>query len=171
MGKIISTLGWIVVAGGGVVGFVAMAAVAGLQGRRGGNPLGIILAGGPGLLVSIGGMLVVAAGQAISCFISIEKNTHATSEAQAAIYKSMTGRSLPGGVAKVGEDAQPEKPIAPAAPSPTSKVACPKCMISEDVCSLYDVTQYTKFEATNKSSFGFQSVSLTCKNCGTVFRV
>jgi hypothetical protein len=171
MGSIISALGWIVVAGGGIVGFVAMVAMAGLQGRRGGTGLGALLAGAPGLLVAISGVLIVAAGQAISCFISIEANTHATLEAQTAILKSMTGRSLPEPGMPSGEEARREEPAPPAPASPTHKVTCPKCLITEDVSSLYDVGQYSRFAAVNKSSLGFQSVSLTCKNCGTVFRV
>jgi hypothetical protein len=176
MGQVISVLGWITVGGGGIVSFVAMAAVAGLEGRRGGSGLGVIIAAGPGLLVAIFGALIVAAGQTISCFVSIEKNTHAAWEAQKAVLKALGGHSLPApdvSIQKEAEERTPSAPIEPvqSARPVTKQVACPKCKITEDVQKLYDVNQYNKFDAVNKSGFGFQSISLTCKNCGCVFRV
>ena len=176
IGKIISRLGWIIMAGGGVIVFILIAALTG--GRRGltvGPTEFVMLVIGflPSALV---GAFIVAAGQTISCFVAIEENTRATWEAQKAVLKALSGHPLPAPDVSIRTESEvrtPPAPIEPAQPAPlaTKQVACPKCKVSENVLKLYDVNQYKKFDAIDKSSFGFQSISLTCKNCGCVFRV
>ena len=65
-GKLFSFVGWavVVLGGGGMV-------VLGVQGEMAWSVLA-------GIGVAIYGLLIVAGGQAISCFVSIENNTHAT---------------------------------------------------------------------------------------------
>lgn len=170
--KIVSALGWLTVGGGALVALLGLIAVAG---SRRGTLLGAIIAAGPGFLVAVGGMLIVAAGQLYSCFLAIEANTRATSNALATY---LDGR-------KSGPPASDNGPYPVAPPvtipkarnieAPTASagqsVICPKCNESESVNGLYNVSQYQKFEAVDKSQFGFQSLSLTCRRCGQVFRV
>jgi hypothetical protein len=70
-GKAISSLGWIVVLMG-IIGFIIGLA------NLGHGPGILLLAGG--IIISIFGLIIVASGQIISCFVSIERNTRATQE-------------------------------------------------------------------------------------------
>lgn len=163
--RVISTLGWITISGGTAFSVIAAAAV--LNSRKG-TLLVAAVAAAPGFLAAVSGWLIVAAGQLISCFISIEQNTRASSKAQDAILKALGRTPSPSANAPVHYE-----PAAGAASDPpaSQRVACPKCQEAETVTALYDVKQYRKFDADDKSGFGFQSVSLTCRTCGQVFRI
>lgn len=79
-GKFFSFLGWVVV----VIGVIIPSGF-----TRG--PEGLVA----GLLVAVYGLILVASGQGISCFVSIENNTHATMVAQQAILSLMRGQTQP----------------------------------------------------------------------------
>ncbi len=87
-GKFFSLVGWIVVAIGGIMFLVGL----GQLGQRnifGGGAMGLVT----GLLIAVYGIMLVASGQGISCFVSIENNTHATMLAQREILNTMRGQS------------------------------------------------------------------------------
>ena len=80
LGKINSIVGWLVV----VVGVVIV-----LGGMKGGGQvdLAVIL---PGIGVSVVGLLVVASGQMISCFVDTERHTRESSETLKQILEKMS---------------------------------------------------------------------------------
>lgn len=69
-GKFISVIGWIVI----IIGIIAI-----IGGFASGSEVGVGVAGGS-LIFIILGIGMVASGQLISCFVSIERNTRATYE-------------------------------------------------------------------------------------------
>jgi uncharacterized Zn finger protein (UPF0148 family) len=71
IGKMNSVLGWIVVLGGVIAIFVGFGAP---------SQLAILTISFPGLFAAIIGLLVVASGQMISCFVSTERHSKETSE-------------------------------------------------------------------------------------------
>ena len=79
VGKINSIVGWLVV----LVGFVLV--VGGMEGGGQVN-LAIIL---PGIGIFVVGLLVVASGQMISCFVDTERHTRASSETLKLILEKM----------------------------------------------------------------------------------
>ena len=87
-GKFFSFIGWVVVVIGGIIFFVGLSQL-GQRDLFGGSSsigsMGLVT----GLLVAIYGIMLVASGQGISCFVSIENNTHATMLAQQAILNIM----------------------------------------------------------------------------------
>ncbi len=106
-GKFFSFIGWLVV-GIGVIMFLL--GLSQLQPRSPFtgptsqlDPTGVlasVLPVGPigllaGLLVTVYGLMLVASGQGISCFVSLENNTHATMAAQQAILTIMRARAEP----------------------------------------------------------------------------
>jgi len=64
-----------------------------------------------GLLVAVYGLILVASGQGISCFVSLENNTHATMVAQQAMLSLMRGQTQPSAPTK-NLQAKVEKPPA-----------------------------------------------------------
>ena len=70
IGKINSVLGWFVVLGGIIAVFVGFAR----------SEFAILTISFPGMFAAIIGLLVVASGQIISCFVSTERNSKDISE-------------------------------------------------------------------------------------------
>jgi predicted nucleic-acid-binding Zn-ribbon protein len=178
IGRVVSASGWIIMGGGGVVAFIIITAITG--GRRGLSlgPTELVLMLALGFLPSaLLGALIVAVGQTISCFVAIEENTRATWETQKAIFKALSRNDSPppGGVpdrSVLGStDQRPLKPPEEGPSRTVSLVTCPKCQENEAVQNRYDLNAYKKFEAVDKSAFGFQNISLTCRKCGYVFRI
>ena len=69
-GKFISGLGWVVI----IIGIIAI-----IVGFANGSEVGVGIAIGSIIFIILG-IVMVASGQLISCFVSIEKNTRATYE-------------------------------------------------------------------------------------------
>lgn len=76
-GKTLSTVGQIIIGVGGLVAFIGF--VSFVWGDAISKPFGLI-AWATGLLMVGLGYLIVANGQIISCFVSMEDNTHKTVE-------------------------------------------------------------------------------------------
>ncbi|MEO0083851.1 MAG: hypothetical protein ABIK33_05680 [candidate division WOR-3 bacterium] len=72
-GKFISFIGWVFVFIGVIVIIVALV---GALGRKNFSIMGIL----PGVIIAISGIMTVASGQVISCFVAIEKNTRKSKE-------------------------------------------------------------------------------------------
>ena len=71
VGQFVSIIGWLLVIGGSI------AFVAGLSADR--APVALTIVGG---VVGVAfGLLIVAIGQSVSCFVSIENNTYETNKA------------------------------------------------------------------------------------------
>jgi len=92
-GKFFSFIGWVVVIIGVIISFVGVSQLGQRSGFGGGTsplgPAGLV----SGLLVAVYGLILVASGQGITCFVSIENNTHATMVAQQAILNLMRGQT------------------------------------------------------------------------------
>jgi len=110
-GKFFSFIGWVVVIIGVIVSFVGVSQLGQRSGFGGGTsplgPAGLVA----GLLVAVYGLILVASGQGISCFVSIENNTHATMVAQQAILSLIRGQTQPSTPTQ-NLQAKVEKPLA-----------------------------------------------------------
>lgn len=93
-GKFFSFIGWVIVVIGAIIIFVGLSQF-GQRSAFGGSspfgPMGLVT----GLLVAVYGIMLVASGQGISCFVSIENNTYATMLAQQAILNLMSKSKVP----------------------------------------------------------------------------
>ncbi len=95
-GKFFSFMGWALVGVGALVFLLGFLGVGGSRSSFGGNQ---ILAIGflSGLPLALSGLMMVAGGQGISCFVSIEHNTHVTMLAQQAALSFLRGQTpMPG---------------------------------------------------------------------------
>lgn len=80
-GKFFSFVGWVFVVIGGVSLILAMSQAGRMSRSFGGGEM-LLMAFVPAVVSVLSGLLMVAGGQSISCFVSIEQNTHATMLAQ-----------------------------------------------------------------------------------------
>lgn len=74
LGKTLSTVGWVIVGFAGLTLLLSLASCT--SGNKFEGTIGFII----GILTAGFGYLVVANGQIISCFVSMEDNTHKTVE-------------------------------------------------------------------------------------------
>ncbi|OGD22172.1 MAG: hypothetical protein A2W03_09785 [Candidatus Aminicenantes bacterium RBG_16_63_16] len=180
-GQIFSLVGWVIVAVGAILFVLGLNEV----GKRslfssGVSLLDLVI----GLLVAVIGFTLVAGGQAISCFVSIERNTHSILLLQQAVLGSRSSgipkstvrediRAAATSQAEKGE--LRTKPVVDepmqGPPAKGRVIACPGCQESEAIQEnkRYDPSQYTKFDAVIKSSLGFQKVLLACRKCRREF--
>ena len=77
LGTTLSTVGQIIIGVGGLVAFIGLVSLVG--GDSISKPFGLIALTSGLLMVGLG-YLIVANGQIISCFVSMEDNTHKTVE-------------------------------------------------------------------------------------------
>ena len=77
LGTTLSTVGQIIIGVGGLVAFIGLVSLVG--GDSISKPFGLIALASGLLMVGLG-YLIVANGQIISCFVSMEDNTHKTVE-------------------------------------------------------------------------------------------
>ena len=86
-GKFFSFLGWVIVLGGALLSFLGI----GQLGQRGGMGGGLIPTGSTLLVLGVSlilyGFAMVASGQFLSCFVSLESNTYVTKLLQQNILK------------------------------------------------------------------------------------
>lgn len=108
-GKFFSFIGWLLVGLGALVFLMGFIGVGAMR-----NPFGGILALGffSGLPLALFGIMFVAGGQGISCFVSIEHNTHATMLAQQAALNFLRGETP--AVATVANTSSPTNTSSPA---------------------------------------------------------
>lgn len=72
---ILQVVGWLAVAGGGIMVLVQVAALSSSAGR-GNTPLVVLFALLPSIAVALGGLLLVAIGEAARVVVSMENNTY-----------------------------------------------------------------------------------------------
>jgi len=87
-GKFFGFIGWAFVVIGGIIFLAGLSGSFVMSRYIGGGIMGLLT----GLLVAVYGLMLVASGQGISCFVSIEHNTHATMVAQQTILTLMSGK-------------------------------------------------------------------------------
>lgn len=92
-GKFFSAIGWVVAVIGGIMLVPGLNQLA--RGSQFGDGMSAMVGLGTGLLVAVFGLMLVASGQGISCFVSIEGNTHSMLVAQHSILSVMRGHGQP----------------------------------------------------------------------------
>jgi hypothetical protein len=92
-GKFFSAIGWVVAVIGGIILVPGLNQLA--RGSQFGDGMSAMVGLLAGLLVAVFGLMLVASGQGISCFVSIEENTHLMLAAQHSTLSMMRGLGQP----------------------------------------------------------------------------